>query len=138
MVSCNYVACWRTHIFKPIFKAYVNQLPPMHHPSQAHGYDSVIDGDGWTTIELPRKLVTHQHVNPLFVSSFPPLLGALFNEVYKGFYHLCWMWVSPCKDPSINQTGAKYFLKGFMFSGNENLLNLRNMKAKNCVFWAGI
>jgi hypothetical protein len=51
------------------------------------------------------------------------------------------MWVSACKEGSIHQSinpGAKYFLKGFMFSGNENLLNLRKMKAKNCVFWAGI
>lgn len=64
MVSCNYVACRRTHIFK----AYVNQLPPMHHPSQAHGYDSVIDGR--TTIELPRKLVTY-HVNPPLSLSLP-------------------------------------------------------------------
>jgi hypothetical protein len=122
----------------------------MHHPSQAHGYDSVIDGG--ITIELPSKLVTY-HINPLSLSlpfpPFPPLLGALFNEVYQGFiiyvgcgfHHLCWMRVSPLQGSIhqlINQSGAKYFLKGFMFSGNENLLNLRRMKAKNCVFWAGI
>jgi hypothetical protein len=63
----------------------------------------------------------------------------LFNEVYQSFiiYVGCGFHLARIH-PSINQSGAKYFLKGFMFSGNENLLNLRRMKAKNCVFWAGI
>jgi hypothetical protein len=40
------------------------------------------------------------------------LLGALFNEVYQGFiiYVGCGFHLAR-KDPSIDQSGAKYFLK---------------------------
>ncbi len=134
MVSCNYVACRRTHIFK----AYVNQLPPMHHPSQAHAYDSDIDGP--TTIELPRKLVTYPVNPPLSVSSFPfpPLLGALFDEVYQGFiiYVGCGFHLARIH-PSINQE-LSISWEALCFLGMKVYWTFRKMEAKNCVCWAGI
>ncbi len=110
------------------------QLPQMHHPSQAHGYDLVIDGR--ITIELPRKLVTY-HVNPLSVSSSPPLLGALFNEVYQGFiiYVGCGFQLAR-KDPSINQSIQELSIswKALCFLGMKIYWTLEKWKPKTVFF----